>query len=83
MHIVKTNELVRRIEVNVLNVEIIATKKVTVPMAYRELILKWKCENAGMWQETLLQNTYVFERIFFFFARQCNPLIKQIIFQKH
>ena len=66
-------------------------KKVAVPMAlghecrksYRELILKWKCENAGMWQETLLQNTYVFERIFFFFARQCNPLIKQIIFQKH
>ena len=51
--------------------------------SYRELILKWKCENAGMWQETLLQNTYVFEPIFFFFARQCNPLIKQIIFQKH
>ena len=44
-----------------------------VPMAldhkckksYRELILKWKCENAGMWQETLLQNTYVFEHILF------------------
>ena len=91
LHIIKTNELVRRIEVKVLNVESVATKKVTVPMAlghkckksYRELILKWKCENAGMWQETLLQNTYVFERIFFFFARQCNPLIKQIIFQKH
>ena len=91
LHIIKTNELVRRIEVKVLNVESVATKKVTVPMAlgheckksHRELILKWKCENAGMWQETLLQNTYVFERIFFFFARQCNPLIKQIIFQKH
>ena len=36
-----------------------------------------------LYDKKLFSNTHVFERIFFFFARQFRTLIKQIIFQKH